>query len=501
MSKILGIDFGTTNCCMSIMDRGEPVILKNSEGARTTPSVVAFTKSGVRLVGGAAKRQAAINPQNTIFSVKLLMGRRYDEVISERQHLPFNVVKSANGNAYIQVEAAGRTKVFSPPEISAMILAKLKADAEAQLGEKITKAVIAVPAYFSTLQRYATKAAGEIAGFEVLRMIVEPMAAAIAYGLNKKNNEKIAVFDLGGGGLSISVLEIGDGVFEMLATSGEMDLGGDAWDNAVTDWICNEFFVDHGLELREQSGAIQRIREEAEKARVALTSSQQYELNLPFITTDKNGHRHIQRTLTRLRFDRLTDLLSGRLCKSFRDCLREAGLEKNDLNALVPVGGMTRVPKVIETMRMLIGKEPNRGVNPDEIVAVGAGIVGGILRGDVKDVLPLEATHFTLSLATAAGGVTAMIERNTTIPAKKSDIFSTHEDNQTSFVIKVLEGECPLARDNVEIGRLRLDGIPPAPRGVPQIEVTFDIDANYIIHVSAKDLGTGKEQKVCISGS
>ncbi|MEQ1861465.1 MAG: molecular chaperone DnaK [Chthoniobacteraceae bacterium] len=501
MSKILGIDLGTTNSCMAIMDGGEPVVLENSEGARTTPSVVAFTKTGERVIGQAAKRQAITNSQNTIFSVKRFMGRKFDEVHEEEHRVPYKIVKAPNGDAHIQVQVGGETKTFSPPEISAMILAKLKADAEAKLGEKITQAVITVPAYFNDSQRNATKDAGKIAGLDVLRIVNEPTAASLAYGLDKKSDEKIAVYDLGGGTFDISVLEIGDGVFEVKATNGDTHLGGDDWDAKIMDWMFAEFKTDSGIDLTSQPDAVQRIKEEAEKAKIALSSSQQYDINLPFITADQTGPKHIQKALTRSKLEQLTDPLFERTLKPVRACLKDAGLSEKDINELVLVGGMTRMPKVIETARQLIGKEPHKGVNPDEVVAVGAAIQGGVLRGDVKDVLLLDVTPLTLAIETAGGVATPMIPRNTTIPTKKSQIFSTYSENQPGVEIVTLQGERPMSRDNKKLGTFHLDGIPPAPRGVPQIEVTFDIDANGILHVGAKDLGTGKEQKISITGS
>jgi len=501
MSKILGIDLGTTNSCMAVMEGGEPMVLENSEGARTTPSVVAFSKSGERLVGQAAKRQAVTNPKNTIFSAKRLIGRKFAELTEADKRMPYKIVAAANGDAHIAVEVAGETKTFSPQEIAAMVLGKLKADAESKLGESIKQAVITVPAYFNDSQRNATKAAGEIAGLEVLRIINEPTAAALAYGLDKKSDEKIAVYDLGGGTFDISVLEIGDGVFEVLATDGDTQLGGDDWDNTLIQWIVGEFKKDQGIDLSGQPDALQRIKEEAEKAKIALSSTQSYDISLPFITADATGPKHIQLSLTRAKLEQLTDSLFERTKKPVRDCLEEAGVKASDINELVLVGGMTRMPKVVETARELAGQTPHQGVNPDEVVAIGASIQGGVLRGDVKDVLLLDVTPLTLSIETEGSRATAMIERNTTIPAKKSQIFSTASDNQPAVDIRICQGERPMFSDNKLLGNFKLDGITPARRGEPQIEVTFDIDANGILHVSAKDKQSGKEQKISIQGS
>src|SRR6202041_819324 len=478
MAKILGIDLGTTNSCMAVMEGGEPVVIENSEGARTTPSIVAFAKSGERLVGQAAKRQAVTNAQNTVFSIKRFMGRKFEEVQDEAKRVPYKIVKASNGDAHVEVQVGGERKSFSPPEISAMILAKLKTDAEAKLGEKITQAVITVPAYFNDSQRNATKDAGRIAGLEVLRIINEPTAASLAYGLDKKKDEKIAVYDLGGGTFDISVLEIGEGVFEVKATNGDTHLGGDDWDNKIMDWIISEFRWETGIDVSKQSDALQRIKEEAEKAKIALSSSQEYEINLPFITADATGPKHIQKKLTRSKLEQLTDDLFERTIRPAKACLADAKLSESEINELVLVGGMTRMPKVVDTARKLIGKEPHKGVNPDEVVAVGAAIQGGVLRGDVKDVLLLDVTPLTLGIETLGGVFTRLIDRNTTIPTKKSQVFSTAEDSQNAVTIRVFQGEREMAADNKILGQFDLVGIPPAPRGVPQIEVTFDIDAN-----------------------
>ncbi len=495
MAKVLGIDLGTTNSCMSIMEGGEPVVIPNVEGQRTTPSIVAFTKSGERLVGQSAKRQAVTNPKQTIYSIKRFMGRRYDEMAQEISMVPYDVVRAANGDAHVKVG----DKVFSPPEISAMILQKLKTDAEAFLGETITQAVVTVPAYFNDSQRQATKDAGRIAGLEVLRIINEPTAASLAYGLDKKKDEKIAVYDFGGGTFDVSVLDIGDGVFEVKATNGDTHLGGDDLDQCIMNWLIDEFRRENGIDLSKDMMALQRLKEASEKAKCELSSATASEINLPFITADSTGPKHLTVSLSRAKLEQLTDNLIERTTQPCRNCLRDAGLSTVD--EVVLVGGQTRMPKLQEKAKALFGKEPHKGVNPDEVVAVGAAIQGGILKGEVKDVLLLDVTPLTLGIETLGGIMTPLIERNTTIPTKKSEIFSTAADNQPSVEIHVKQGERKMAGDNKTIGKFHLDGIPPAPRGRPQIEVSFDLDANGILNVSAKDLGTGKEQKITITAS
>ena len=497
----MGIDLGTTNSCMSVMEGGEPVVIPNAEGARTTPSIVAFTKTGERLVGQAAKRQAITNPQNTIFSAKRLIGRKFSEVQSTLSHLPYKVVEGKNGDAWIECHVGDKVERFAPEQISAMVLAKLKADAEAYLGEPIKQAVITVPAYFNDSQRQATKDAGAIAGLEVLRIINEPTAASLAYGLDKKKDETIAVFDVGGGTFDISVLEIGDGVFEVKATNGDTLLGGDDWDEAIIKWLADEFKKENGIDLTRDPMARQRLKEEAEKAKIALSSAQETDINLPFITADASGPKHLNVHLTRAKLEQICDGLYERLKAPFYACLKDAGIEASSINELVLVGGMTRSPKVVEIANSLAGKTAHKGVNPDEVVAVGASIQGGVLKGDVNDILLLDVTPLTLGIETAGGISTPMIDRNTTIPTKKTQTFSTYADNQTAVDIHILQGERSFAKDNKSLGMFRLEGIPMAQRGMPKIEVTFDIDASGILHVTAKDVATGKDQSITISGS
>ena len=499
MGRILGIDLGTTNSCMAVMDHGSFKIIPNAEGANTTPSIVAFTKNGERLVGQTAKRQAVTNPKNTIFSIKRLMGMKYADMQEEAERIPYTITKAANGDACVEVDG----KKYSPPEISAMILQKLKNDAEAYLGEKITEAVITVPAYFNDSQRQATKDAGRIAGLDVKRIVNEPTAAALAYGIDKDQKEEtVAVYDLGGGTFDISILEIADGVFEVKATNGDTHLGGDDFDAVIVDWLADSFLKENGVDLKKDPQALQRLKEAAEKAKCELSSSMSSEINLPFITMNQTGPLHLQQTLTRAELERLSDGLIERTVKPCENCLRDSGVSKSGINEVILVGGMTRMPRAQEKAKEIFGKEPHKGVNPDEVVAAGAAIQGGVLSGDLNhDVVLLDVTPLSLGIETLGGVTTRLIERNTTIPTKKSEVFSTAADNQPSVDIHVLQGERNMAADNKSIGRFRLDGIAPAPRGVPQIEVTFDIDANGIISVSAKDLGTGKEQKITITAN
>jgi molecular chaperone DnaK len=497
MSKIIGIDLGTTNSCVAVMSGGEPVVIPSSEGGRTTPSIVSFLKDGSHVVGQVAKRQSITNPEHTVFSIKRFMGRRHEEVGSEIKLVPYHVVQGGKGEAKVKID----NKEYTPPEISAMILQKMKQSAEDFLGEKVTKAVITVPAYFNDSQRQATKDAGQIAGLEVLRIINEPTAASLAYGLDKKKNEKIAVFDLGGGTFDISILDLGDGVFEVKSTNGDTHLGGDDYDQKIIDWLVAEFKKEQGVDLSKDRMALQRLKEAAEKAKIELSTVSETEINLPFITADASGPKHLNLKLSRAKMEQLISSLNERIIGPCQRALSDAGLSTSEIDEVVLVGGMTRMPKVIEIAKQIFGKEPHKGVNPDEVVAVGAAIQGGVLAGEVKDLVLLDVTPLTFGIETLGSVMTPLIERNTTIPTSKSQVFSTAGDSQTSVEIHILQGERPMAADNRTLGRFHLDGIPPAPRGMPQIEVTFDIDANGILNVSAKDKGTGKQQKITITAS
>ncbi len=497
MSKIIGIDLGTTNSVVAVMEGGEPTVITNPEGNRLTPSIVAFTKAGERLVGQVAKRQAVTNPENTIFSIKRFMGRKFDEVNEEMKMVPFRVVRASNGD--VRISAAD--KEYSPPEISAMILQKLKQAAEEYLGQPVTKAVITVPAYFNDAQRQATKDAGQIAGLEVMRIVNEPTAAALAYGLDKKKDETIAVYDFGGGTFDISILEVGEGVVEVKSTNGDTHLGGDNLDQKVIDWIASEFKKSDGIDLTKDRMALQRLKEAAEKAKMELSSVMETDISLPFVTADASGPKHLSMKLTRAKFEQLVEDLLQRTVGPTKQALSDAGLDPAKIDEVVLVGGSTRIPRVQSIVKELFGKDPHKGVNPDEVVAVGAAIQAGVLAGEVKDLLLLDVTPLSLGIETLGGVMTTLIPRNTTIPTRKSEIFSTASDNQTSVEVHVLQGERPLARDNRTLGRFHLIGLPPAPRGIPQVEVTFDIDANGIVNVQAKDLGTGKEQKITITAS
>jgi molecular chaperone DnaK len=498
MSKIIGIDLGTTNSVVAVMEGGEPVVITNPEGGRLTPSVVAFTKTGERLVGQVAKRQAVTNPENTIFSIKRFMGRRFDEVGEEMKMVPYHVVPDGQR---VTIKVDGQPKPLTPPEISAMVLQKLKQAAEEYLGQPVTKAVITVPAYFNDAQRQATKDAGQIAGLEVMRIVNEPTAAALAYGLDKKKDETIAVYDFGGGTFDISILEVGEGVVEVKATNGDTHLGGDNLDQRIIDWITSEFKKSDGIDLSRDRMALQRLKEAAEKAKMELSTVMETDINLPFITADQSGPKHLQMKLTRARFEQLVDDLLQKTVAPTKQALADSGVDRSKIDEVVLVGGSTRIPKVQQIVKELFGKEPHKGVNPDEVVAIGAAVQAGVLAGDVKDLLLLDVTPLSLGIETMGGVMTTLIPRNTTIPTRKSEIFSTASDNQTSVEVHVLQGERSLARDNRTLGKFHLIGLPPAPRGVPQIEVTFDIDANGIVNVQAKDLGTGKEQKITITAS
>jgi molecular chaperone DnaK len=497
MSKIIGIDLGTTNSVVAVMEGGEPVVITNSEGGRTTPSVVAFTKDGNRLVGQVAKRQAVTNPENTLYSIKRFMGRKFDEVSEEIKQVPFKIEKASNGD----VRVAAEGKQYSPPEIAAMVLQKLKQSAEDYLGSKVEKAVITVPAYFNDAQRQATKDAGKVAGLEVLRIVNEPTAAALAYGLDKKKDEVIAVFDFGGGTFDISILEVGEGVVEVKSTNGDTHLGGDDVDEVLVGWIIDEFKKDQGIDLHNDKMALQRLKEAGEKAKVELSSAMETEINLPFITADASGPKHLVMKLTRAKFEQLVEPILKRLMPPVEQAIKDAGLTPKDIEEIVLVGGSTRIPKVQEMVKEYFGKEPNKSVNPDEVVALGAAVQAGVLGGEKTDILLLDVTPLSLGIETLGGVMTPMISKNTTIPTRKSEIFSTASDNQTSVEVHVLQGERPMAGDNKTLGKFHLVGIPPAPRGVPQVEVTFDIDANGIVNVSAKDVGTGREQKITITAS
>ena len=499
MTKVIGIDLGTTNSVVAVMEAGDPTVISTAEGSRLLPSVVGFNKNGERLVGQTAKRQAVVNPENTVSSIKRFMGRRFDEVSTERSMVPYEVVKGPAGDARVRIPINNRE--YSPQEISAMVLGKLKTDAEAYLGETVSKAVITVPAYFNDSQRQATKDAGKIAGLEVLRIINEPTAAALAYGLDKKENEIILVFDLGGGTFDVSILEVGDGVIEVKSTNGDTHLGGDDWDEKIVNWVADEFQRENGIDLRKDRQALQRLRESAEKAKIELSSVMETEINLPYITADSTGPKHLQIKLSRSKFEQLTEDLVDRLRGPFDAALKDAGLQASGIAEVVLVGGATRMPMVQELVHSITNKDPHKGVNPDEVVAIGAAIQAGVLGGEVKDVLLLDVTPLTLGLETLGSVMTPLIERNTTIPVKKTEVFSTAEDNQTAVDVHVLQGERPMANDNMSLGRFRLEGIPPAPRGVPQVEVTFDIDANGILNVSAKDKASGNEQNVTITAS